>query len=96
VNRDLFARPLVDVMPPPHRCSHFAIFDSIKNSLNPEWNKVFVFDYELGTPTKVAVMLFDEVQKGDNKSMGSAIFEIGELLGARGGTKAKKVRGGGT
>jgi hypothetical protein len=69
---------------------------SVKNTLNPEWTKVFVFDYELGTPTKVAVTLFDEVQKGDNKSMGAAIFDIGEVLGARGGTKAKKVRGGGT
>lgn len=69
---------------------------SVKNTLNPEWTKVFVFDYELGTPTKVAVTLFDEVKKGDNKSMGAAIFDIGEVLGARGGTKAKKVRGGGT
>ncbi len=68
---------------------------SIKNSLNPEWTKVFVFDYELGRPTKVAVTLFDEVRKGDNKSMGAASFEIGELLAARGGSTAKKIRGGG-
>eukprot|EP00934_Nitzschia_sp_Nitz4_P006123 Nitzschia sp. Nitz4//scaffold178_size73299//8161//9852//NITZ4_005691-RA/size73299-processed-gene-0.17-mRNA-1//1//CDS//3329539098//6113//frame0 len=66
-----------------------------KNNLDPHWTRVFVFDYELGTPTKVAVTLFDEVRKGDNKSMGAAVFDLGELLGARGGTKAKKLRGGG-
>jgi len=68
----------------------------IKNSLSPEWTKVFVFDYELGTPTKVAVNIFDEVRKGENKSMGSCVFDIGEVLGARGSTKAKRVNGGGT
>ena len=67
----------------------------IKNSLNPDFAKVFVMDYQLGTPVKVAVTLFDEVRKGDNISMGSAVFDIGELLGARGNTKAKRVKGGG-
>lgn len=67
----------------------------IKNTLDPEWTTVFIIDYELGTPSKIAVTLFDEVRKGDNKSMGAAVFDLGELLGARGGTKAKKLRGGG-
>ena len=64
--------------------------------MNPDWHKIFVFDYKLGTPTKVAVSLFDEVAKGSNKPMGAAVFDIGELLGARGGTKAKKLKGKGT
>lgn len=68
----------------------------IKNSLNPQWTKVFKFDYELGTPTKVAVSIFDEVRKGDNKPMGSAVFDIDEILGARGNTKARKLNKGGT
>ena len=68
----------------------------IKNSLNPEWTKVFVFDYELGKTTKVAVTIFDEVKKNDNKPMGSAVFDVGELLGARGNTKARRIKGGGT
>lgn len=62
----------------------------------PQWVKVFTLDYDLGTPCKVAINIFDEVRKGDNKSMGSAVFDIGELLGARGNTKAKKLKGGGT
>lgn len=68
----------------------------IKNTLNPDWVKTFVFDYELGTPVKCAVQIFDEVRKGDNKSMGSAVFEIGALLGAKGNTKAKKLKKSGT
>lgn len=68
----------------------------IQNSLNPQWTKVFTFDYDLGTPMKLAVSIFDEVRKSGNKSMGSAIFDVGEILGARGCTKAKRVKGGGT
>uniref|UniRef100_A0A7S4IXV7 C2 domain-containing protein n=1 Tax=Odontella aurita TaxID=265563 RepID=A0A7S4IXV7_9STRA len=68
----------------------------IKNTLNPDWTKTFVFDCELGTPVKFAVQVFDEVRKGDNKSMGSAVFDVGSLLGAKGNTKAKKLKKSGT
>jgi Ca2+-dependent lipid-binding protein len=67
----------------------------VKNSLSPQWTKVFTFDYELGTPMTLVVSIFDQVQKGDNKSMGSAVFDVAELLGARGNCKAKKLRTGG-
>jgi hypothetical protein len=63
----------------------------IKNTLSPNWVQVFVLDYDLGTPLKVAVSIFDQVKRGDNKAMGSAVFEIGEVLGARGSTKAKTL-----
>ena len=68
----------------------------IANTLSPHWVKVFVLDYDLGTPIKVACNVFDQVKKGENRTMGSAVFDIGELLGARGNTKAKKLKGGGT
>lgn len=68
----------------------------IKNSLSPQWTKVFKFDYELGSPVRLAISVFDEVRKGENKTMGSAVFDVGEILGARGNTKARKVKGGGT
>lgn len=70
--------------------------NSIKNNLSPNFIKVFKLDYELGAVTKVAITIFDEVRKGDNKSMGSAVFDVGEILGARGNTKGKRVKGGGT
>ena len=53
-------------------------------------------DYALGTPKTLAISVYDEVKKGQNKSMGSATFEVGECLGARGNTKARKIKGGGT
>ena len=53
----------------------------MKNSLSPQWVSSFILDYEMGTPCKVAINVFDEVRKGDNKPMGSAVFEIGEVLG---------------
>ena len=49
-------------------------------------------DYELGQPATLLVKIFDEVTKGDNKPMGSAVFEIGDVLGAKGSTKAKKMK----
>jgi hypothetical protein len=67
----------------------------IKNTLDPDWAKAFVFDYELGTPMRVAVSLYDEVRKGENISMGSVLFDIGSLLGAYGNTKGKKIKRGG-
>jgi len=65
----------------------------IKNNLNPNWVKVFMVDYEFGTTCKVAFSIFDEIRKGDNKSMGAAVFDIAEVLGARGSTKGKKSQG---
>lgn len=56
---------------------------------------MFVVDYQLGTPLKVAVTIFDENMKRQNKTMGSTLLDIGEVLGARGNTKAKKLGGGG-
>lgn len=68
----------------------------IKNNLNPNWVKTFVIDFELGQTVKVAISIFDEVRKGENKSMGSAVFDVAEVLAARGSTKGKRVKGGGT
>jgi C2 domain len=59
----------------------------IRNELSPNWVRVLIIDYELGTPIKIACSVFDDNKKSANKPMGSAVFEIGELLGARGNTK---------
>jgi hypothetical protein len=68
----------------------------IKNTLSPDWTKVFVFDFELGHPVHIAISVYDEVRKGSNKAMGSAKFELGGILGAMGNVKAKKMKRGGT
>jgi len=68
----------------------------IKNNLSPDWTTRFTVDYQLGMPTKVIVIIDDKVRKGEDISMGSAIFSIGSVLGAKGHTKARKIKGGGT
>lgn len=68
----------------------------IKNNTSPNWVQVIEIEFEFGTPYKIAVQIFDEVKKGDNKSMGCATFDIGEVLGARGNSKARKLKDGGT
>lgn len=69
--------------------------ETIKNTLSPSWTHVFEFDYEMGSAMKLIVTIFDEETKRDNKPMGSALFDVGELLGARGNRKAAKLRQGG-
>jgi len=64
----------------------------VKNSLSPKWATVIEADYVLGEPMKIIVQVFDEVRKGNNKSMGSASFQIGEVLAARGCSKARKIK----
>mmetsp|Transcript_29570 Transcript_29570/g.60175 ORF Transcript_29570/g.60175 Transcript_29570/m.60175 type:complete len:680 (+) Transcript_29570:384-2423(+) len=68
----------------------------IKNTLSPKWTTSFLFDYEFGTETHINVSVVDEVRKSSDKPMGSAVFEIGDILGSRGSVKAKKLKKGGT
>lgn len=67
-----------------------------KNTLSPDWVKTFFLDYELGTPVSILIKIFDEVKKGENIEMGSCVFELGAILGAKGNTKAKSMKKGGT
>ena len=62
--------------------------ETIENTLSPNWVKVFVLDYELGTPFSFAVSVMDEAKNG-GRQMGHAVFGSGEVLGARGSTKAR-------
>ena len=68
----------------------------IKNSLNPDWTKTFVVEYELGTRINFTASIFDEVRKSDNKPMGNTLFEVGKVLGSDGSVLAKKLKAGGT
>lgn len=51
---------------------------------------------EFGKETHINVSIIDEVRKKNDKPMGSAVFEIGDILGSRGSIKAKKLKKGGT
>lgn len=67
--------------------------ETIENALSPHWVKVFVLDYELGTPFKFAVSVMDEDKNG-GREMGHAVFGLGEILGSRGSTKARVIKKG--
>jgi hypothetical protein len=57
----------------------------------------FETTYTFGKETKFNVGIFDEVKKsGKSLSMGSTLFEMGDVMGSRGSIKAKKLKGGGT
>ena len=64
----------------------------IKNSLDPDWTTTLRIDYELGEPANLLVKIFDENSKGENVPMGSAIFDVGHILGSKGSSKAKKMK----
>ena len=66
----------------------------VENTLSPTWAKTIVFDYDLGMPCRLAVSVFHKRSDGGSEPMGAAIFDVGKTLGARGSTKAKKVKGG--
>jgi hypothetical protein len=66
----------------------------IKNTLEPDWVATFRVDYELGKPANLLVKIFDKVSKGDNIPMGSAVFDVGNVMGAKGNSKGKKMNGG--
>lgn len=68
----------------------------IKNQLSPKWTTSFLFDYEFGKETHINISVVDEVRKTSDKPMGSAVFEIGDIMGSRGSIKAKKLKKGGT
>lgn len=69
----------------------------VKNELSPSWTTTFVVRHCFGKDTRINVGIFDEVRKSKgNKSMGSAQFEIGEILGSKGNVRAKRLKPGGT
>jgi Copine/C2 domain len=68
--------------------------ETIQNTASPQWIKVFLLDYEFGTPMKLVISILDECGGGTeqkNRPMGSAVFDVPEILGTRGSTKAKRI-----
>ena len=66
---------------------------------SPDWTKLFLLDdVQLGKELHLIVSIYDgESRNSDNnsnKSLGSARFEVGNILGSPGSIKAKELRGG--
>lgn len=68
----------------------------IKNSYNPRWVTSFDLNYDFARNTRINVGIYDEEKPNKQVIMGSAMFEVGEVLGAKGNIKAKRLRKGGS
>lgn len=69
----------------------------IKNNLSPDWVKTFIVDgFDPSTPLTVSVKVYDENSKGDNEEMAMATFDLGSVMNAKGNTKSKELKRGGT
>lgn len=68
----------------------------VKNSLSPMWTTRFTTDYTKELEQALTVEIFDEVSKGKEKPMGSATFELGDIVNKSGNVKAASIKQGGT
>jgi hypothetical protein len=67
----------------------------IPNTNSPDWTKILVLeDFELGKPTHLVVSIYD-LNKRANTPMGSTVFEVGSILGAKGSILGKELKTGG-
>ncbi|CAJ1940148.1 unnamed protein product [Cylindrotheca closterium] len=67
-----------------------------KNSLNPMWTTRFVTEYTRELELTLSVDIFDEINKGKkDKPMGSATFELGDVLQSSGHIKSAPLKPGG-
>jgi Ca2+-dependent lipid-binding protein len=63
-----------------------------KNSLNPMWITRFVTEYTKELESTLSVNLFDDVSKGKDKPMGSATFNLTEVMGSSGHVKVADLK----
>jgi hypothetical protein len=62
----------------------------IKDAKDPDFTKIFILDeFEFGKPMHILVTIRDE---GTNTSMGCTIFEVGSILGRKGGILGKELK----
>lgn len=68
----------------------------IPNTNSPDWTKILVLeDFELGKPTHLVVSIYDSNKRAKNSPMGSTVFEVGSVLGAKGSILGKELKTGG-
>lgn len=69
--------------------------ECVRNSLSPRWVKQFFLEYSFGNPVYINIGIYDVNRKSVDKPMGSATFEIGDVLGSRSKCIGKKMKEGG-
>ena len=63
-----------------------------KNTLNPMWTTRFITEYTKELELTLSVELFDDVSKSKDKPMGSATFELGEVMRSSGHVKSAALK----
>ena len=64
--------------------------ETIANTVDPDWTKLFWIDnYQLGSELNFVVSIYNGE---NNKAMGSALFEVGRILGAKGSILGKELK----
>jgi hypothetical protein len=58
--------------------------ETLKNTNAPDFTKIFLLDYELGQTQTIQVSLME-----GNQNIGSAIYNVGSVLGTKGGIVGK-------
>mmetsp|Transcript_26981 Transcript_26981/g.75886 ORF Transcript_26981/g.75886 Transcript_26981/m.75886 type:complete len:625 (+) Transcript_26981:141-2015(+) len=68
----------------------------VRRSANPQYTKTFPLKYEYGAECYFYVQIYrKDGRKKDPILLGSALCEVGDILGTRNYTKVKRLRGGG-
>lgn len=69
----------------------------VQNDCHPQWTQTIILEYEYGSQFYFYVNVFEHTKsrkKSDPKSLGMVLFEVGDILGTRQATKAKRLRRG--
>jgi hypothetical protein len=67
--------------------------ETLNDTRDPDWTKLFILEnYELGKPMNIVITIHDE---NSENNLGSAMFEVGAILGANGCILGKELQSGG-
>eukprot|EP00934_Nitzschia_sp_Nitz4_P006407 Nitzschia sp. Nitz4//scaffold178_size73299//10038//12047//NITZ4_005692-RA/size73299-processed-gene-0.23-mRNA-1//-1//CDS//3329539101//6397//frame0 len=68
--------------------------ETLKHTVDPDFTKIFVLsDFQLGKSMHILVTIRDENE--GNENLGSALFDVGVVLGTKGGIYGKQLQSGG-
>jgi hypothetical protein len=67
--------------------------ETLRSTTDPDFTKIFILNnFQLGKPMHIIVTIHDETS---NESLGSAMYDVGAILGTKGGILGKEVKSGG-
>ncbi|KAL7555611.1 hypothetical protein ACA910_011806 [Epithemia clementina (nom. ined.)] len=68
----------------------------IANTVDPDWTKIFFIDnYNIGSEIRFVISIYNSDKRNKEQIMGSAVFEVGQILGSKGSILGKELKDGG-